>query len=350
MTLVSAKMGTSAKTALKDRLKAFLYHAGIATLWGRRASRDALTIVMFHRVLPQGDPRSQSADPDYTVDLAVFESFLTFLEKHFQPVSLAQVEAALAGVDALPPHALLVTFDDGWEDTARHAAPALARRGMPSLLFVTSGALECEHTLWRDTAAILARAGLLPSEGEPAAAGLEKLPATRRHEILAEALAHAGDTVRPLMMRPADVTAVLRQGMAIGAHGVSHTPLTASDDAGKELRQSKNELERRTGVPVLSFAYPHGRYDPAILQQTLASGYRLAFTSDSILNRLEQGKIASPVLGRVALSQKDIVDAHGRFSPVRALFHILSRRSTILDRRLGAFRGPDAPAPASSYG
>ena len=116
----------SAKTLLKDGLKAALYHAGLVSLLGRRASRDALTIVMFHRVLPPSDARSQSADPDYTVDLAIFESFLDFLGRHFHPVSLAQVEAAAAGGAPLPPHAMLVTFDDGWEDTARHAAPALA--------------------------------------------------------------------------------------------------------------------------------------------------------------------------------------------------------------------------------
>src|SRR5262249_33238846 len=66
----------SAKAALKNGLKAALYHTGLAGLMARRTSRDALTIVMFHRVLPHHDPRSKSADPDYTVDLAVFESFL----------------------------------------------------------------------------------------------------------------------------------------------------------------------------------------------------------------------------------------------------------------------------------
>lgn len=341
----------SAQTAFKDRLKTILYRSGLAVRLGRRASRRALTILMFHRVLPRSDRRSASADPDYTMDLPVFEALLDFLAKTYRPVSLAQVEEAFAGGAPLPLDAALVTFDDGWEDTARYAAPALKARGIPAVVFVTSGAMTCEYTLWRDVAAILARAGHLasPAPALPLEAWLEGLAADRRQEVLAGALDRAKEVVGPLMMGKAQLRAIIAQGMSIGAHGVSHTPLTSSDRPSEELRDSKSALEAAGGGGVSSFAFPHGRYNPAILQQTLSAGYRLVFTSDSILNRLEQGRPPSPVLGRIALSQDDVADRGGRFSPTRALFHLMFRPVAALDRKLGGCVSPQAQSSPSSY-
>jgi peptidoglycan/xylan/chitin deacetylase (PgdA/CDA1 family) len=298
----------------------------------RRSIRDSLTIVMFHRVLPDGDIRKRSADGTYTMSLPVFESFLGFVKKHYNPVSLAQVESALAGQGPLPANAILVTFDDGWEDTARYAAPALAAEKIPSVVFVTSGIFDREYTLWRDVADILRRVKHLPADN-----ALDTLAPDRRDEILARALNEAGQKVRPLMMEKPQARAVLGQGMAVGAHGVSHTPLTESADAGVELKGSKSSLEDITGATVSSFAFPHGRYDHGLLQKGLETGYRLLFTSDSVLNRLDNGRIASPVLGRIALSEADITGKNGKFSPVRTAFFLLFRKSTVLDAQLGSY-------------
>jgi peptidoglycan/xylan/chitin deacetylase (PgdA/CDA1 family) len=324
------------KPALKNYLRAVLYRSGAARLFARHRARKALTVVMFHRILPAADPRGASADPDYTMELSVFESLRDFMRQNFQPIYRAMLEDAAAGGRALPPCPVLVTFDDGWHDTARYAAPALAARAIPGTVFVTSGALGCDRMLWRDTAAILARAGLLEApadSGAPLETWLESLSVERRDGVLDRALERAA-LLRPLMM---DKTALAGIAMTVGAHGVTHTPLTRAAQPQAELQDSKSTLEAITGHAVSSFAFPHGCYDPSLLAQGFAAGYRFLFTSDSILNRLADGRPASPLLGRIAISQSDITDADGRFCPARALFFLSRRRIAVLDPALGKF-------------
>lgn len=42
----------------------------------------------------------------------------------------------------------------------------------------------------------------------------------------------------------------------------------------------RNELERRTGRPILTFAYPFGRYDARAISVVAAAGYVGAGTTD----------------------------------------------------------------------
>jgi peptidoglycan/xylan/chitin deacetylase (PgdA/CDA1 family) len=105
-------------------------------------------------------------------------------------------------------------------------------------------------------------------------------------------------------------------GVAIGTHGVSHEPLTATDDPETELRHSWQDLQRRlgeaAGVPTLSF--PHGRYGPRELALARDLGYRLMFTSDRGLNRIEDNRIPN-VLGRIEITTERCGSADGWFRP-----------------------------------
>jgi peptidoglycan/xylan/chitin deacetylase (PgdA/CDA1 family) len=324
---------------LKNGLRTILYRSGLARWLGRHRVRDALTVVMFHRVLPADDPRWASADPTYTMELSVFEDFLDWARQNFQPVSFALVEKAAGGGADLPPHALLVTLDDGWHDTFQYAAPALAAHAVPSLLFITSGALGDDRMLWRDAAAILMRDGALAAEGgaESAMESLGSLPAGQREAVLGEALQRAPH-LRPLMMEPGAIRYLAGMGMALGGHGVTHTPLTQAPDPDAEFSGCRTMLVKAAGTPeISSFAFPHGRYSPELLRKGFAAGFRFLFTSDSIVNRLRERKPVSPVFGRIAISQQDVTDTTGRFSPQRALFFLTYRRPMALDAARGAF-------------
>lgn len=324
---------------LKDGLRTFLYRSGAARLFGRRRIRHALTVVMFHRVLPRDDPRWASADPVYTMDLAVFEAFLDWARREFRPVCLPMLQEAAGSGAPLPPRSLLITLDDGWYDTPRYAAPALKARGIPGLLFVTSGAVDHDATLWRDVAAILARAGALAAPGgspDAIAPWLASMPAAGRDALLTGILDRTGH-LRPLMMQEAAFPLLAAAGVAVGGHGVTHTPLTEAPDPESELMGCRSALARAAGAEISSFAFPHGRYSPDLLGKAFAAGFRFLFTSDSVLNSLEGQRPASPVFGRIAISQQDITDGDGWFSPERALFFLMNRRSAVLDGKRGAF-------------
>ncbi|MEL7047263.1 MAG: polysaccharide deacetylase family protein, partial [Pseudomonadota bacterium] len=94
-----------------------------------------LRVLTYHRVddlqrNKELDPGLLSATPDE------FREQLLLLQKHFVPVNLAQVMAALRGAEALPKRAVLLTFDDAYEDFERVALPLLQAFDTPAVLFV----------------------------------------------------------------------------------------------------------------------------------------------------------------------------------------------------------------------
>ncbi|MEM1189021.1 MAG: polysaccharide deacetylase family protein [Pseudomonadota bacterium] len=130
-----------------------------------------LRVLTYHRVdeLERNrelDPGLLSATPEE------FREQLLLLQQHFVPVSLAQVMAALRGVDALPRRAVLLTFDDAYEDFGRVALPMLRAFDTPAVLFVPTAFPDNDRGgfWWDRLYALLQRASAgvttFPSVGE----------------------------------------------------------------------------------------------------------------------------------------------------------------------------------------
>jgi peptidoglycan/xylan/chitin deacetylase (PgdA/CDA1 family) len=313
---------------VKATAKHIIYHSGGLSAY-RRLRRNTLTILLLHRVLPQDDPRARTADPSYTLRLETFEGCLEAVRRWYDPVSLGDIENALRNQSKLPHNALLVTFDDGWEDTARYALPALQSRGIPGVVFVATGAIGNEHTPWRDIAACVWRAGVLsePYSDSKNASSLEALwqwldglPEEQRIQWLNKATDDADESVRPLMMSRETLRRLAHEGVGLGGHGVSHTPLTKLADAESELRQCGVEFRELTGWLPTSFAFPHGLYTEFELKAAQASGFDLVFTSDRHLNPLRDGRPVSSVFGRISISEEDVTDSEGRFVPEKLAY------------------------------
>lgn len=315
-------IAAEAHVSLKATAKHLIYRSGgLAAI--RRFRQDTLTILLLHRVLPESDPRARTADPAYTMRLDIFEGCLDAVRDWYHPVSLSDIEDALQTRSALPHNALLVTFDDGWEDTARYAIPALQSRDIPGAVFIATGAIGNEHTPWRDVAGCAWRAGVFgtPDAGSKEAGSLDavwqwldSLPEDERIRYLAKAVGDAGDTVRPLMMSSDTVRRLADDGVGLGGHGVRHIPLTQIADAEAELRNCGAEFRQLTGRLPTAFAFPHGLYTQRELRAARRSGFDMVFTSDRHLNPLRDGRPLSSVFGRVSVSQEDVTDADGRFS------------------------------------
>jgi|SRR3989344_4988036 len=66
----------------------------------------------------------------------------------------------------------------------------------------------------------------------------------------------------------------------IGAHTFTHPDLTeiCTDEARKEISESKNYLEKLTGKKIRSFCYPKGRYTPEIRDIISEIGFSYART------------------------------------------------------------------------
>jgi len=324
--------------------KKALYASGALDAWHRRRNRDRLTVIMFHRVLSTRDPRWAHSDPEYTLSDELFGQTLDFFKRHYNVVALADVLAARGGERPLPERALLVTFDDGWSDNEEFALPHLKRTGIPSVMFVAGAAVDRNEPFWQEQMIHAWRAGRLDAaraaavwreagSGEPPRFGgrddldglraviarLEQLEAARRAPILAGLASVVGDATR-YMVTGDQLRSLAAGRVAIGAHGFSHEPLTRVD-ASAELPQVRDLLARHVPTaPVLSF--PHGKFDPGVVESARGAGFPLLFTS---VPELPAASGRGPgLLGRVGFTGETITE-NGQFAPEKLALHLFRK-------------------------
>lgn len=315
----------------KRVLKGAVFKSGGLDLYRRAALANTLTVAMFHRVMPASDPRFDAADRGYTMRLDVFEGCLAHFAANYEVVGLNDVAAAVDGGRGLPQRSLLITFDDGWEDNVRYAAPALRKHGLPAVVFVATDAMTADLTLWTDVAACAWRAmGQAGAPREHASADalqawLAAMPAAARNGWLEAAVSAQGARVRPLMMTPPMIRTLIDSGVTVAAHGASHTPLTEVDDFSGELARAACDLEAWTGAPARALAYPHGRYSVQTIEAASREGFSLQFTSEPHLNLLSDGRPTSSTFGRLDLPEAELVDASGAFDAARLAYWLTMR-------------------------
>ncbi len=320
---------------LKDVSKKLLYASGLLGLYHRLRNANSLTVVMFHRTLSPEDPRWKTCDPDYTLATSWLEQSLAFFRKHYNVVSLDQVLALRRTGKALPPRALLITFDDGWADNADYALPALQRAGLPALLFVVADAVGTRQPFfqerliaaWRRGAVRVADLATALSVDDPAAstfdesinglraviARMEALDATARERVLAPFMAKLDDGLRH-MVTVDELRRLEAGGVALGLHGKTHTPMRLAPDIDAELVGARASLAQQLGEAgpgAVSMSFPHGSFDDAIAHRAREAGYELMFTSVPVLNPTD--KDVSWLLGRTGFETDAVVDRQGRF-------------------------------------
>ncbi|NBR27449.1 MAG: polysaccharide deacetylase family protein [Betaproteobacteria bacterium] len=192
--------------------------------------RPGLRVLMYHSVGSQavGDTLGL-----YGIAPDLFEKHMSTLASGAagHPVTLAGVTAAAA------PPCIAVTFDDGYRDNLRVAAPVLQKHKIPFTVFVCTGFM---------------RNG-------------------------------SGNFLAPAEVRElASMT-----GVTIGSHGATHAALTGLDDRTlhDELVTSKSELENIIGRAVDAISYPHGAVDRRVREAAAAAGYTIGACSRFDINR-----------------------------------------------------------------
>jgi len=192
--------------------------------------RDGLRILMYHRVT--------DAHPGDRLCVRVdrFAQQMGYLhEQGYQAISVSQALRWLTTGTARPARAVVITFDDGYEDNFLHAAPVLERYGFPAAFFVPSGFI-----------------------------------ASSANGCSADDRPMSWEQLRELAAR----------GHEIGAHSIHHHRLTRLDPGQMswEVRGSKETLAHHLQRPVESFCYPAGDYNDLVKRAVKASGYLGACT------------------------------------------------------------------------
>ena len=278
--------------------------------------RHDLRVLAYHRVREPDpgfafDPALVSATPDG------FRMQMRHLRDRFHPVSCREVVAALDGGPALPRDAVLVTFDDGYDDNHAIAFPILRELGVPATFFVATGHVDGGLPYaydWLAHLVITADADRLVLPGLDLDLPLPRGPGARRalvDDLLdrLKFLDDAGqqaviaglerDWQRPRTQGHADCRPMswqqLREmrdgGMEIGGHGVHHRMLAKlPDDALRdEVAQCQARLTAELGSPAIAISYPVGgpdAYDARVIAAVREAGFRIGFSYVNGINPL----------------------------------------------------------------
>jgi peptidoglycan/xylan/chitin deacetylase (PgdA/CDA1 family) len=184
---------------------------------------------------------------------------------------------------------VVVTFDDGYADNATEALAILEEVGVPATFFITSGYVSGNRELWwDDLERIILGDRTFPTSFRlnddrygrewPTLSAedrfslyreihllMKKIDPVRRESWLRQLRqwGHADEHARKShrIMTVEELRELARcKWVTIGAHSMTHTPLSSLDDAAQreEIRESKKYLESWIGETVSVFSYPFG--------------------------------------------------------------------------------------------
>jgi len=222
--------------------------------WIRRRRHLRLPILTYHRI----GPFREGFDESLTVSAEMFEQHLRWLSrKGYTPIHLADWVAYLHDGEPLPDKPVVLTFDDGYRDTAEFGFPLLKKYGFKGTLFLVTNHIGGANS-WD---------------------------------------LHLGVSEQPLMTAD-DVRFWTMDSIEVGSHSRTHPDLrTCTDEIIQaEMKQSRESLEEIVGKPVVSFAYPYGYLDkraPEVARRI----YDVALTSNAGVNSLS----TDPMLLRRAM-------------------------------------------------
>ena len=103
---------------------------------------------MYHRILPQHDPRYEGEEPGMIVEPHTFQQHLKQIKHLFTPMHLSEwVDRQQKGL-TLPNKACAITFDDGWVDNYEYALPIIEQEQVPITLFAVSDMIGTQREFW----------------------------------------------------------------------------------------------------------------------------------------------------------------------------------------------------------
>jgi len=303
---------------MKALIKKIVWASGVLSFYHRTRNRRTLSIAQLHRVLPDGSDEHRNSEQEYALTESEFEACLKFFRKHYNVVGLADVMAAVRGEKRLPDRAMLISFDDGWQDNVTFAEPLLKRYGMRATMFVNVEAIEQTGDRWWQDALVETFANKLAAQALPELGEAPKfydaaihMLQTPRDERVAKLAAGIRYTPASRQMLTAEALGRIDKSVwDIGSHGHTHSPLIYLDDVSREIGPTAATIAGWIGQPVDSIAFPHGRYTPAIVDRCYADGFAAVMSSDARLNNSD----ALPrVLGRINIDPT-IAAAHSGYS------------------------------------
>ena len=193
---------------------------------------DGISEINDNRGVPVICYHSINKDPSGKSPIIVSEEKLrqhlqTIKDAGYTTLTMAELNDYLFKNKPIPAKSVVITFDDGYRDNYNNAFPILKEFNMSATIFVISSYLN-----------------------------------------------------RDLYLTSEEIKEISDYGIDIESHTVSHVKLSTLSykDQLKELKDSKEAIENITGNPVISIAYPEGKFNANTEKATLEAGYSMGFT------------------------------------------------------------------------
>ena len=224
-------------TATVLMLAAFAFSARW-TWW--RASKPGLKVLCYHKI---GVPPRGSKSRDLWVSPEKFRAQIKYLlDNGYTTLLFSDLKKIRETGAPLPVNAVLITFDDGYENNYLYAWPTLKESGAKANIFVVFNTMG-RVNLWHNPAS------------EPWL-----------------------NMATPEQLKEMQDSGVIEYG----SHTMSHPRLSALkiEDAAWEIAESKRQLEAAFGREICAFAYPYGdgACTPVIREKVLKAGYTFDFS------------------------------------------------------------------------
>lgn len=283
----------------------------------RRADGGSFCVITYHGVLPEGYEVSDPQQDGSLVTAENLRSQLRLLKECYHVVSPEQVRDWIVDGKELPALAVLLTCDDGLRNALTGMAPILREEELSCLFFVL-GASVADHSriLWYEELYLLmlaAPAGGYSFDSLAVSFRLDDRAQRRltwwtlvkkvsqfdqdaRARFIEASRAEFGlvdgwkagnweneaQRERFALLDTDELRQLVDQGMSIGSHTLNHPILSkqTSDEAWREISESRSVLESSIGRPIWALAYPFG--DPASvttreMQMAEQAGFQCAF-------------------------------------------------------------------------
>lgn len=189
-----------------------------------------LPILTYHSIDESGSVISTS--------LETFKRQIKLLsDEGFNVISLKDLTVGPDRRDHIPPKTIILTFDDGFQNFYSTAFPILKEHNFTATVFLITD--HCgKYNDWDENLASIERARLMDWE---------------------------------------EIKELSKYGIEFGSHTQTHPDLTQIpiELATKEAVQSKLTLEEKLGIESAAFAYPYGKYNPAV-RNLIEANFKMA--------------------------------------------------------------------------
>lgn len=293
----------------RQRAARLLGGTGVFGLGARLRSmvRNELHVLAYHRVLTL----SAAERFDFDIDLVSasaeqFREQMVWLRRHFHPLCFRDVVAAIDAGSRLPARAVVVTFDDGYDDNYRIAFPILRELGIPAVFFVSTGHIDSGLPFAYDWLVHLICVGTAERLHIPELGVDTPLPRSLKERRALAALLLNGikefdaDTQAMIIERLGcewnmprtaahhdckpmtwqELREMRDAGMEIDSHGINHHMLAKLKHAEmvSEIIGSQAAIERELGQPSVALSYPVGgddAFNKDVWTTAANAGYRI---------------------------------------------------------------------------